>query len=51
MPLANLTKGKSKDTCLTHGYGQQCDDGLREVGGRGWVEVGKGGKVGTTVIV
>ena len=35
--------------CMTHGHGQQCGDCLSEWR-RGWVERGKGVKIGTTVI-
>ena len=33
---------------MTHGHGQQCGNGLWERRA-GWVEKGKGGKIGTTV--
>ena len=43
-------KGLDKEQVwMTHRQGQQCGDGLWEQG-VGWVEEGKGGKVGTTVI-
>ena len=35
-------------TCLAHGHEQWCEECLSELGG--WVERGKGGKIGTTVI-
>ena len=38
---------------MTHGHRQQCGDMVtaRGKGGRGWVEVGKGGEWGASVIV
>ena len=35
--------------CIAHGHRQQCGEGQEE--GGGWMEGGKGGKEGTSVIV
>ena len=40
-----------EDVQITHTQGRQRGGSQREVGERDWVEAGKGGKLGTSVLV